>query len=44
MAKEPRQIVKDGVSFHVKISKKPISAFKRIPLGEGEDYIEAFIM
>jgi len=44
MAPEPRQIVKGDVSFHVKISKKPITAFKRIPLGEGEDYVEAFIM
>ena len=44
MAKDPKQIVKDDVSYHVKISKKPITAFKRVPLGEGEDYIEAFIM
>lgn len=44
MALEPRQIVKDDVSYHVKISKKPISAFKRVPLGDGEDYVEAFIM
>lgn len=44
MGQEPKQIVKDGVSYHVKVSKKPISAFKRVPLGEGEDYIEAFIM
>lgn len=44
MAGEPRQIVKNDLSFHVKISKKPITAFKRIPLGEGEDYIEGFIM
>lgn len=45
MAKEPRQIEKNGHSYHVKISKKPISAFKRVPLGEeGEDYIEAFVM
>jgi hypothetical protein len=44
MAKEPRQIVKDEIGYHVKISKKPITAFKRVPLGEGEDYIEAFIM
>jgi hypothetical protein len=44
MAGEPRQIEKNHVSYHVKISKKPISAFKRIPLGQGEDYIEAFIM
>ena len=35
---------KDGVAFHVKMSKKPITAFKRVPLGEGQDYIEAFIM
>jgi hypothetical protein len=44
MAGEPRQIVKNDISYHVKISKKPISAFKRIPLGDGEDYVEAFIM
>jgi len=45
MAEEPRQVVKNDVSFHVKISRKPITAFKRVPLGEaGEDYIEAFIM
>jgi hypothetical protein len=44
MAGEPRQIVKNDLSFHVKISKKPITAFKRIPLGEGEDYLEGFIM
>jgi len=45
MAEEPRHIVKEDVSFHVKISRKPITAFKRVPLGEnGEDYIEAFIM
>jgi hypothetical protein len=45
MAEEPRQIEKDGASFHVKISRKPITAFKRVPLGEnGEDFVEAFIM
>jgi hypothetical protein len=44
MGQVPKQIVKDGVSYHVKVSKKPISAFKRVPLGEGDDYIEAFIM
>jgi len=45
MAEEPKQIVKEDVSFHVKISRKPITAFKRVPLGEnGEDYVEAFIM
>lgn len=44
MAKDPRQIVKDEISYHVKVSKKPITAFKRVPLGDGEDYIEAFIM
>jgi hypothetical protein len=45
MAEEPRHIVKEDVSFHVKISRKPITAFKRVPLGEnGEDYIETFIM
>ena len=44
MAKEPRQILKDDISYHVKISKKPITAFKRVPLGEAEDYFEAFIM
>ena len=44
MAKDPRQIVKDNVQYHVKISKKPITAFKRVPLGDGEDYIEAFVM
>ncbi len=44
MAPEPRQIVKDEVSYHVKMSKKPITAFKRVPLGDGQDYIEAFIM
>ena len=44
MAGEPRQITKNEMNFHAKISKKPITAFKRIPLGEGEDYLEAFIM
>lgn len=44
MASDPRQIEKDGVDYHVKISKKPITAFKRVPLGDGEDFIEAFIM
>ena len=44
LAPEPRQITKNDIRYHVKISKKPISAFKRVPLGEGEDYIEAFIM
>ena len=44
MAKEPRHIVKDEIKFHVKISKMPITAFKRVPLGDGEDSIEAFVM
>jgi len=44
MAQDPRQIVKDDISYHVKISKKPITSFKRVPLGYGEDYIEGFIM
>ena len=41
---ENTRVEKAGVAFHVKISKKPITAFKRVPLGEGQDYIEAFIM
>jgi hypothetical protein len=44
LAPEPTQVTKNDIRYHVKVSKKPISAFKRIPLGEGEDYIEAFIM
>ena len=45
MAEEPSKIDKDGISFHVKISRKPITAFKRVPLGSnGEDFVEAFIM
>jgi hypothetical protein len=44
MAKEPRQVEKDEIKYHVKISKKPITAFKRVPLGDGEDFIEAFVM
>lgn len=43
MTRDP-SVELNGVAFHVKMSKKPITAFKRIPLGEGQDYIEAFIM
>jgi hypothetical protein len=44
MASQENQRAKDGITFHVKLSKDGSSVFKRVPVGMGEDFIEVFVM